>query len=106
MSETLKPRSSRAGGWWFILGGAGIGALGVLLSFLAPKGRALIGIGVIGVLIGIGVLIRPWSAEMIAANSGDDFGKLWRLMPLFWKLWFVLSILVGLAVMIASLIFW
>jgi hypothetical protein len=73
---------------------------------LAPKGRALIGIGVIGVLIGIGYLVRPWSAEMIAANSGDDFRKLWRLMPLFWKLWFVLSVLVGLAVMFASLIFW
>jgi len=46
----------------------------------------------------------PGSQELIAANSGDDFGKVWRLMPLFWKLWFVLSLVVGLAVMFAVLI--
>jgi hypothetical protein len=104
--SALQPRSTRATGWWLILGGAAICALGFLLSLLAPKGLSLVGLGVAGVLIGFGWLYRPWSAEMIAANAGGTFGPLWRVMPLFWKLWFVVSILVGIAVIFASVLFW
>lgn len=89
-----------------MLGGVVVIGLGFLLGQFAMKGMALVGIGVTGVLVGLGYLYRPWTAEMIAANSGDDFGKLWRLWPLFWKFWFVFSLLVGIAVMFAVLILW
>jgi hypothetical protein len=89
-----------------ISAGAGVIALGLVLGLVAPKGKALIGLGAVGVLVGLGWLYSPWTPEMVAANSGDDFGKLWRLMPLFWKLWFVFSTLAGVALMVAALILW
>ena len=95
---------SRAPGWWLMLAGVVVIGLGFLLGQFALKGMALVGIGVVGVLMGLGWLYRPWTPEMIAANSGDDFGKLWRLWPLFWKVWFWFSIAVGMAVMFAVLI--
>jgi len=95
---------SRAPGWWLILAGVGVSGLGFLLGQFAQKGMALVGIGVVGVLVGLGWLYSPWTPEMIAANSGDDFGKMWRVMPLFWKVWFWFSIAVGMAVMFAVLI--
>jgi hypothetical protein len=98
------PRT-RTPGVWLILAGAGVAALGYLLGQFAGTAMALVGVGAAGVMIGAGYLAWPWSAEMVAANNDPNgFGRLWRLMPLFWKVWFVLSIVVGMGVMFAALI--
>jgi hypothetical protein len=46
--------------------------------------------------LGVGSLIRPWTPEMCEANTGPNAGvvRLWRVMPLFWKLWFAGSLVV------------
>ena len=50
----------------------------------------------------LGSLILGWNA--IANFLGLPAPALWRLWPLFWKVWFWFSIAVGMAVMFAVLI--
>jgi hypothetical protein len=91
---------------WLILAGVGVAGIGFLLGQFAGKAMALVGIGATGVVFGAGYLAWPWSAEMVAANNDPNgFAKLWRLMPGYWKLWFVLSLVVGLAVMFVVLVY-
>ena len=107
MSAAPGSRSARTHVWLFILGTAVLTGLGFWLGIrVDERGMELVGIGATGMLLGIGYLIRPWTPEMRAANTGPNarIDRLWRAMPLFWKLWFVGSLVVGMGVMVAALL--
>ncbi len=93
---------SRALGVFFVLLGAGAGA--AVLAFDVPSKKvtaALAAFGSLGVVMGAGMILVPWTEEMFALNQQDDFGKLFKAMPPFWKAWFVLSMVVMLGAMFA-----
>lgn len=95
---------SRAIGVFFTLLGAA--ALTVVLVFDLPVKKLtalLAAVGGLGVVMGVGMVLFPWTEAMFALNQQDDFGKLFKAMPQIWKVWFVLSMAVMLGVMFAVL---
>ena len=107
MSTEPGARSFRTGAWYFVLGFVALTVLSILGVLLVDERfLQLVSVTTSVTFIGIGHLIRPWSPEMCAANSEPNarFGKFWRAMPLFWKVWFVGSLVVGVAVMVAVLL--
>ena len=104
MSAAPEPRSFRVGARCFVPGFAALTVLSIWGTiFVEERLLQLVSITTSITLLGIGHLIRPWTPEMCRTNSEPDarFGKFWRVMPLFWKLWFVGSLAVGVSVMIA-----
>jgi hypothetical protein len=96
---------SRALGVFFILLGAA--AVGAIFYFDIPSRKvtaALSALGTVGVFMGVGMVLVPWTPKMFALNEQDDFGKLFAAMPVFWKVWFVVSIVAMLGGMFAPLI--
>ncbi len=96
---------SRAFGCLILVIGAAM--LGVIPLFgVMPKKvlGALLAFGTVGLMMGAGMVLFPWTEEMFALNQQDDFRKLYRAMPPVWKVWFPLSLVVMLAVMFAALI--
>lgn len=96
---------SRAVGCLILVGGAVLLALIPVIGAMPKKVFvALLAIGPVGLMMGLGMIVVPWTDEMFALNDQDDIGKFFRAMPRFWKVWFVLSIGVMVAVMFAALI--
>jgi hypothetical protein len=78
--------------------GAAAVAAGVFLGIPSQKvTMALTGLGTVGVVMGIGMVLFPWTPEMFELNKQDDFGKMFKAMPVIWKVWFVFSLAAILA---------
>jgi hypothetical protein len=96
---------SRAIGCLIVVGGVALFALIPVLGVMSKKlFVALLSFGVVGLMMGAGMILVPWTDEMFALNDQDDLGKFYRAMSRFWKVWFVLSLGVMVAVMFAALI--
>jgi hypothetical protein len=96
---------SRAIGCVVILAGAAALAAIPVIGVMPKKVFvALLALGPVGLMMGLGMIIVPWTDEMFALNDQEDVGKFFRAMPPVWKVWFVLSIGVMLAILFAALI--
>lgn len=98
---------SRAIGCFVIL--LGIAAAGGVYMYDGISRKlfaALMACAAIAPLWGLGMILFPWTEEMFAMNSQDNFGKMYAVMPRIWKLWFFLCIGAMIAAMFAALIMW
>lgn len=96
---------SRAVGCCLLVGGAVLLALVPVIGVMPKKVLiVLLALGPVGLMMGLGMIVVPWTDEMFAMNDQEDLGKWWRSMTRFWKVWFSLSIAVMLAVMTACFV--
>jgi hypothetical protein len=91
-------------GLWLILGGICVALFGLVLGQNVSKGLALVGVGAIAVLLGIGQLIWPQFPLNAPSSEPVTLKVFWRLAPLFWKFWLVFSLVAGNVVTLAILI--
>src|SRR5262245_4088865 len=70
---------------------AGVGTESLTVSLI------LAGVGPFAVMVGIGVMIAPDPPNVPPLKMQDDMGNWLGRMPLFWRIWFFLTILVGFA---------
>src|SRR5262245_21755979 len=83
---------SRGLGCFFVLLGAAFLVAAFLFGIPSLKVMAVLaGFGTAGLLIGGGMVAVPWTQEMFDVNEGEDIGRMFRAMPAFRKVWFVLS---------------
>jgi hypothetical protein len=98
------PAAAKSRGLGILFTVLGAAALTAVLVFDVPSKKvtaALAAFGGLGVFLGPGMVVVPWTEEMFALNQQNDFGKLFSAMTPFWKVWFVLGMIVMLGIMFA-----
>jgi len=100
-------RNSRGEGVVLLVGGlvmlAGAGyAISETWSVKLPAGLA--GGGTFAVMMGLGMIVAPWSAQPFDADRRGDEDEWFKALPLGWKVWFCLTLVASFGVLIALLI--
>ena len=100
-------RNSRGEGIVLLVGGlamlAGAGyAISETWSVKLPAGLA--GVGTMAVMMGLGMIVAPWSAHPLEADRRGDADEWFKALPLGWKVWFCLSMVASFGVLIGLLI--
>jgi hypothetical protein len=94
------PKELRSTTWFMILSGLGFLAVGVPLKWLFSDWiikfvAVLIFVGAMLLWGGIGALIYPSPEAMRMEPLDGSMVKTFQAMPLFWKIWYFLALVVG-----------
>src|SRR5688572_10881215 len=97
-------RNSRGEGIVLLLGGLVMVAVVAVYEVRSIKlTAALAGLGVWAVMMGLGMIVAPWSARPFEADRRGDDDEWFKALPLGWKVWFCLSLVVSFGLLIGLL---
>ena len=98
-------RNSRGEGIVLLLGGlVMVAVVGVYEVRSIKLTAALAGLGAMAIMMGLGMIVAPWSTHLLEADRRGDDDEWFKALPLGWKVWFCLSLLVSFGLLIGLLI--
>ena len=100
-------RNSRGEGIVLLLGGLLMAAGACYAVFSEVRSvklpAALAGVVAMCVMMGLGMIVAPWSARQLEADRRGDGDEWFKALPPGWKVWFCLSLLVSFGLLIGML---